>query len=90
MHAVATNVNVKDADTGTARLRDEIVPRVSAAPGFVAGWWVRLPNGRGTSTMVFESESAAQDVANMIRDRPAADDAVTIETMEVGEVVANA
>ena len=40
--------------------------------------------------MVFESESAAQDVANMIRDRSAADDAVTIETMEVGEVVANA
>ena len=89
MHAAVVNVTVNDAAAGTARLRDEIVPRVSAAPGFVAGYWVRLGN-KGTSVVVFDSEGAAQAVVNMIRDQPQVDDAVTIDTMEVGEVVANA
>jgi hypothetical protein len=90
MHAAVTNVTVNDATTGTARLRDEIVPLVSAAPGFVAGYWVRLPGNKGTSIVVFESEGAAQAMVNTIRDRPQVDDGVTLDTMEVGEVVANA
>jgi hypothetical protein len=90
MHAVVTNVTINDETTGTARLRDEIVPRVSAAPGFVAGYWVRLPGNKGTATAVFESESAAQATVNMIRERPQGDESVTIDSMEIGEVVANA
>jgi hypothetical protein len=39
---------------------------------------------------VFDSEGVAQAVVNIIRDQPQVDDAVTIDTMEVGEVVANA
>jgi hypothetical protein len=90
MHAVFTAVTVKEGDSATARLRDEIVPQVSGAPGFVAGYWVRLPGGKGVSIVAFESEDAAQSMVNMIRERPAADDSVTLDTIEVGEVVANA
>jgi hypothetical protein len=90
MHAAVTNVTINDEATGTARLRDEIVPQVSGAPGFVAGYWVRLPGNKGTSIVVFESESAAQTMVNMIRDRPQVDNSVTLDSMEVGEVVANA
>jgi len=90
MHAVVTNVTVNDEAAGTSRLREEIVPQVSSAPGFIAGYWVRLPGGKGTSIVAFESEGAAQAMVNMIRERPTVDDTVTIDTMEVGEVVANA
>ena len=90
MHAAVVNVTINDADTATTRLRDEIVPRISAAPGFVAGYWVRLPGSRGTSIAVFESEDAAQATVNMVRAQPQVDDAATIDSMEVGEVVANA
>jgi hypothetical protein len=90
MHAAVVNVTIKDEATATARLRDEIVPRISAAPGFVAGYWVRLPGNKGTSVAVFESEGGAQAIVDMIRDQPPVDDSVTIESMEVGEVVANA
>jgi hypothetical protein len=90
MHAVVTNVTINDATVGTARLRDEIVPRLAAAPGFVAGYWVRLPDNKGSSTAVFESETAAQAMVDMIRGRPEVDDSVTIDSMEIGEVVANA
>jgi hypothetical protein len=84
------NVNIKDADSATARLRDDLVPQISGAPGFVAGWWVRLPGDKGTSTIVFESEGDAQHAVEMMRERPATDDSVTIESVNVGEVVANA
>jgi hypothetical protein len=90
MHAVFTSVTINDESAGTARLNDEIVPAVSSAPGFVAGYWVRLPGGKGVSVVAFESEDAAQGMVNMIRERPAVDDAVTMDTIEVGEVVANA
>ena len=69
MHAVVTNVTVNDGDTGAARLRDEIVPQISSAPGFIAGYWVRLPGGKGTSIVAFESEGGAQSMVDMIRER---------------------
>jgi hypothetical protein len=90
MHAVVTNVTVNDEDTGATRLRDEIVPQISSAPGFIAGYWVRLPGGKGTSIVAFESEGRAQTMVDMIRERPTVDDAVTLDTIEIGEVVANA
>ena len=90
MHAAVVNVTIKDEATATARLRDQIVPQISAAPGFIAGYWVRLPGNRGTSVVVFESEGAAQGVIDMLRAQPPVDDAVTLDSAEVGEVVANA
>jgi hypothetical protein len=90
MHAAIANVTINDAATGTARLRDELVPQVSKAPGFVAGYWVRLPGNKGTSVVVFESEDAAQGMVDMTRDRPQVDDAVVLDSIEVGEVVASA
>jgi hypothetical protein len=90
MHAVFTAVTVNDEGPGTERLRSEIVPQVSATPGFVAGYWMRLPNGKGVSIVAFESEDSAQAMVNMIRERPTVDDSVTLDSIEIGEVVANA
>jgi hypothetical protein len=41
MHAVVVRVNMDDSEAATARLREDVVPRVSQAPGFVAGYWTR-------------------------------------------------
>ena len=90
MHAVFTSVTVNDESTATPRLRDEIVPAVSSSPGFVAGYWVRLSGGKGVSIAAFESEAAAQAMVDMVRGRPAVDESVTLDSIEVGEVVANA
>jgi hypothetical protein len=87
MHAVVLNVTVHDPDAATAALRDQVVPQVSRAPGFVAGYWVGLDGGRGTSVVVFESEDAARTAAAQAQ---APGDFVTFDTVEVGEVVANA
>jgi hypothetical protein len=68
-------------------LRKQVVPTESGAPGFVASYWIALPNGQGRGTIVFESEDAAKAVA---RQAQASREAVTIDSVEVGEVVAHA
>lgn len=90
MHAVVTHVTVNDAEGATAALREQIVPRVSQAPGFVAGYWVRLPDDRGVSVVVFESEDAAKTTAQQVQSGGPPNDAVTFDRVEVGEIVANA
>ena len=66
---------------------EKVVPQVSRTPGFVAGYWVGLDGGRGTSVIVFESEDAARSAAAQAQ---APGDFLTFDSIEVGEVVANA
>ena len=87
MHAVVLNVTVTDADAATAAVRDQVVPQVSGTPGFVAGYWVRLDEGRGTAVVVFESEDAACSAA---AEAQPPGELMTFDSVEVGEVVANA
>jgi hypothetical protein len=89
MHAVLVNVTIKDGQEATQYLRDEIVPRVKQAPGFVAGYWVRVENGdQGRGTIVFDSEDAARAAAEHIQQDPGG--AATLDTVAVGEVVESA
>ena len=90
MHAVVVQVKIGD-DSETARnsLREQVVPRVSQAPGFVAGYWTSSEsNDKGLSMIVFESEEAASRMAEQVREN--APPGVTVEDVEVREVVANA
>jgi hypothetical protein len=92
MHAVVVRVTIGDLEAATQFLRSEIVPRVSAAPGFVAGYWTQASESggdNGMSMIVFESEDAARGAAEAIRSGPMPE-AVTIESIEVRQVVANA
>ena len=91
MHAVVTKVSVQDAPVATKFLRESVVPGISQAPGFVAGYWVRLEGGdEGSSVVVFESEDAARAAAERIREAVGSNPGVTLKDVTVGEVVANA
>lgn len=90
MHAVVTRVSVQDASTATEFLRENIVPGVSQAPGFVAGYWVRLDGDEGNSVIVFESEDSARAAADQIREGVGSNPGVTLNDVTVGEVVASA
>ena len=88
MHAVVVRVTLSDDDSASlAELREQLVPRVSQAPGFVAGYWVRLEGEKeGTSVVVFDSEDNARSAGKQFQPP----EGVTLESLEVGEVVANA
>jgi heme-degrading monooxygenase HmoA len=84
MHAVVVRVNIKDLEAAQRTLREEVVPRVSSAPGFKAGYWTRaLDADNGMSMIVFESEEAARGLTQMLEQQPPNPDAVEIESVEV-------
>jgi heme-degrading monooxygenase HmoA len=91
MHAVVTRVSVQEGPEATQFLREQIVPAIKQAPGFVAGYWVRLEGGdEGNSIVVFESEDAARQAAEQVRGNVGQNQGVTLNSVTVGEVVANA
>jgi heme-degrading monooxygenase HmoA len=87
MHAVVVHVTVSDPEASEARLREQVVPRVAQAPGFVSGYWTRKDN-TGLSMTVWESEENANTASEMARSL--APEGVTVESVEVREVVASA
>ena len=88
MHAVVIRVTVKDREAAEGMLREEVVPTVSQAPGFVAGYWTNLGGDKGAAMIVFESEDAAAGVAERVRETPR--EFVDFDSIEVAEVVAHA
>ena len=87
MHAVIVNVTITDPEAAESVLREKIVPRVSQAPGFVTGHWTRKDNS-GMSMIIFDSEEAANGMSEQITST--VPDEVTLESVEVREVVAHA
>jgi heme-degrading monooxygenase HmoA len=87
MHAVVAHVTVSDPEASESVLREQVVPRVSQAPGFVAGYWTRKGNG-GLSMSVWESEEGANAAGEAVRSM--APEGVTVESVEIREVVASA
>jgi heme-degrading monooxygenase HmoA len=87
MHALLVKVTINDEQSALHALREQVVPAISQAPGFVAGYWTRKDN-TGLSLVVFESEDAATRAGERVRE--VAPQNVTVEDVEVREVVASA
>lgn len=87
MHAVVVRLTVNDREAATSHLREQVVPGVSQAPGFVAGYWTRK-DGTGLAFVVFESEEAAKNMSEQVPSMVT--DAVTLGDIEVREVVEHA
>jgi hypothetical protein len=87
MHAVVVRVTIMDLEGSEPVLREQVVPRVSHAPGFVAGYWTRRDNG-GLSMTVWETEEAATAASEIAASM--APEGVTVDSVEVREVVASA
>ena len=87
MHAIVVKVSISDPEASEKRLKEEVVPTVSQAPGFVAGYWTREGNN-GLSMVVFENEEAARAAADRVPQM--LPEGVTLESLEVRTVVASA
>jgi hypothetical protein len=86
VHAVVTTVTINDQEAAENHLNEQVVPGVKQAPGLVNGYWARKENS-GMALVVFESEEVANDMAERIPSMLT--DAVTLENVEVREVVAH-
>ena len=89
MHAVVVKVSIEDSEAAQKALEEQVVPRVKQAPGFVAGYWSRSDDrSSGQGMILFESEEAARAAAEQLRAN--IPDRVTLESVEVREIVASA
>jgi hypothetical protein len=93
MHALVTRVTIHDADRTREMLNSQVVPGVSGAPGFQAGYWT-WSNGAGEQTglamMIFDSEEHARSAGDRVRAAAESSDDVTLDEVEIREVVASA
>jgi hypothetical protein len=92
MHALVVRVTIHNADRTREVLNNQVVPQVSGAPGFKTGYWTwATGGGDGLSMIIFDSEENARTVGDRIRAIAAdAPDDVTLDGVEVREVVASA
>jgi hypothetical protein len=87
MHAIVVNLTITDPDAAGRSLHDHLVPRVSRAPGFVAGYWT-VKDDSALSMFMFETREAA----TRMREQAVAGvpDGVVLEGIELREVIAHA
>jgi hypothetical protein len=94
MHALVVRVTIHNADRTREVLNSQVVPQVSGAPGFKTGYWTWTTGGgelNGLSMIVFDSEENARAAGDRVSAIAAeAPDDVTLDSVEVREVVASA
>ena len=94
MYAVLTEVDTSgqpDQALGFKVLREQIVPGVSKAPGFQAGYWLRpLEDGKGTSVVVFDTAENAEAASAALTVGSSPMPGVTVVRSEIREVAVSA
>ena len=94
MHALVVRATIHDADRTREVLKSQVLPQASGAPGFKAGYWT-WPTGEGElnvlAMIIFDSEENARAAGDRVSAVAAgAGDDVTLDGVEVREVVASA
>jgi hypothetical protein len=90
VHAALVTVTIDPAhqDEAAATLKTDIVPMVSAAPGFVAGYWLKPVGGKAPGIVLFETEEQARQLAPPVGSTPTP--GVTVDSVGFYEVEASA
>jgi hypothetical protein len=90
MHAALVTVSIKGGvnDARLKNLHDNVVPGVSGAPGFVAGYWLDEADGKGFAFVVFEDEAKAKAASPPVGVDMG--EGVMVESVEFRAILANA
>jgi hypothetical protein len=90
MHARVGYSRIDPAQYETARkvLETEILPRIRQIPGVVAGYWLEPIDGKAMTVVVFESKEGAEAPVPNAQPGESPAPGVTVERVEVREVIA--
>ncbi len=90
MYAALVTVTIDPAhmEEAQAALETQIIPMVSASPGFIAGYWLTPVDGKAPAMVLFETEEQARQAAPPVGVSPIA--GVTVDSAEFREVAASA
>ena len=87
MHAVVVTLTITDSAAAERAVNEQLVPRVSQAPGFITGYWTAKGDA-AVSMFIFETEQAAQGMSEAAAVWVL--DGVTLDRIAVHEVIAQA
>ena len=93
MYAMVVSVKIEggQADEAQKVLDEFTIPRAKSQEGFVRGVWLRAADGtRGRGVVIFDNEEHANATAELVRQGPPPGSHVTLESIEVFEVVGEA
>ncbi len=90
MHAAIVGANIPGGqnEARIENLKSKVIPMVSSAPGFVAGYWCAVVDDRGIAFVVFDDEASAKAAAPPVGTDMG--EGVTIASVEFREVLASA
>jgi quinol monooxygenase YgiN len=92
MHALVVKVTIDPTRLAEAEtmLKNQVVPMSRQRQGFTGGYWLRALDGtHGMSIELYESEAAAQAIADSAAQAPP-NTPVTLDGFEIFEVLATA
>ena len=84
MYATVTHANIHDRAEAERGVVEEVIPMIKGARGFVGAYFVAIDDAHGISIVVFETEEQARAAAPP---EGAVAAGVTVETIQVGEVI---
>jgi hypothetical protein len=90
VYAVLVQVRIGDYESARKGLVADVIPMVQQAPGFQSGVWLAPADGQGVSIVVFDTETNAQQAAEMVRGGGRQPETVEIISVEVREVAGQA
>jgi hypothetical protein len=90
MHAAIVKVNIPGGpnEARLKNLKEKVVPMVSGASGFVAGYWCDVVSDKGLAFVVFKDEASVKAAAPPVGTDMG--EGVTVESVEFREILANA
>jgi quinol monooxygenase YgiN len=90
MYVTQVHVRIEPGREDEARknVTEQLIPRVKVAPGLVAGYWLAEDEGRGTSMIFWETREHAETMAAQLPPGAHPAPPITIERVEVREVIA--
>jgi hypothetical protein len=89
-NVVFVNVDATQADPARRGLHEQVIPRVSQTPGFVAGYWLEPVDGMGISVTIWENEQAARAAARLIQPNSSPTTGVKLDRVETRAVIGSA
>jgi Transposase, Mutator family len=89
-NVVFVNIDATQADPARRGLHNQVIPRVSQTPGYVAGYWLEPLDGKGISVTLWESEQAARKAAGLIQPPSSPTTGVKVDRIETREVIGQA
>jgi len=91
MYATQVSVRIETGREDEARqgLVGQVLPRVKGSPGFVAGYWLAPEGNVGSSIVFWETKQHADAMAAQLQPGSHPAPPVTVELVEVREVIEN-